>query len=140
MKSPLIQKAMYFAQEVHRGQKRDDGQPFITHPIEVARILEQVTDDENLIAAALLHDVIEDTFVTYDGLVDLFGVDIADLVNEVTHEGQQDSRGFYFPRLKTQRGIILKFADRLSNISDMKTWDDKRKQHYLNKSKFWRSE
>lgn len=137
MKSPLIQKAMQFAVEAHRGQRRDDGRPSIVHPIQVAKIIEMVTDDENLIAAALLHDTIEDTDVTWDLLNGAFGSDIADLVNEVTHSGQPDSKGFYFPRLKTQRGIMLKFADRLSNISDMKTWDEARKQHYLKKSKFW---
>lgn len=136
----LTLKAYEFASIAHQGQVRDDGQDFIVHPIQVAEILSQITDDENLIAAALLHDVIEDTFVTYDGVVDAFGKDIADLVNEVTHEGAPDSSGFYFPRLQTQRGIMLKFADRLSNISDMKTWDEKRKQHYLRKSKFWKGE
>jgi (p)ppGpp synthase/HD superfamily hydrolase len=138
MKSLVIQKAAYFATEAHRGQKRDDGFPFISHPIQVATILEQVTDDENLIAAALLHDVIEDTEIDYDNLRDVFGEDIADLVNEVTHEGSPDSQGFYFPRLKTQRGIMLKFADRLSNLSDMRSWDIKRRDHYLKKSKFWK--
>lgn len=139
MKSLLIQSAAIYARDAHRGQLRDDGQPFIVHPIAVARILEKVTDDENLIAAALLHDVIEDTDVTYEQLKANFGPDIADLVHEVTKEGRQDSKGYYFPRLKTQRGIMLKFADRLSNISDMQGWDDKRKAHYLKKSKFWKS-
>jgi GTP pyrophosphokinase len=125
----LTLKAYEFASIAHQGQTRDDGQDFMVHPIQVAEILSQITDDENIIAAALLHDVIEDTFVTYDGVADAFGKDVADLVN-----------GFYFPRLQTQRGIMLKFADRLSNISDMKTWEEKRKQHYLRKSKFWKGE
>lgn len=141
MKSLLLQSAGMFALEAHRGQLRDDGRPFILHPITVARIIEKVAPyDENLIAAALMHDIIEDTLFTYKDLKNQFGEDIADLVNEVSHEGAHDSRGFYFPRLHTQRGIMLKFADRLSNISDMQTWDEKRKKHYLNKSKFWRSE
>lgn len=136
--SPLIAQAYEFANLAHQGQLRDDGTPFFSHPVQVATILSEITDDEVLIAAALLHDVIEDTFVTYDGVVDAFGVEVADLVNEVTHEGSPDSKGYYFPRLKTQRGIMLKFADRLSNLSDMKTWDEKRKEHYLRKSKFWK--
>ena len=59
---------------------------------------------------------------------------------EVTHEGRKDEIGYYFPRLKTQRGIVLKFADRISNLSRMESWDDNRKNHYLRKSKFWKSE
>jgi (p)ppGpp synthase/HD superfamily hydrolase len=141
MKSLLLQSAAIFARDAHKGQVRDDGTPFISHPIIVARIITLLApDDENLIAAALMHDVIEDTDFTYADLLGQFGPDIANLVHEVTHEGQQDSKGFYFPRLHTQRGIMLKFADRLSNLSDMDTWDEKRKQHYLSKSKFWRSE
>lgn len=141
MKSLLIQSAAIFARDAHRGQKRDDGQPFIIHPLTVAKIIELITpDDENLIAAALMHDVIEDTDFTYADLLGQFGPDIANLVNEVTHEQGPKHIGNYFPRLHTQRGIMLKFADRLSNISDMAQWDEKRRAHYLRKSKFWRSE
>lgn len=139
MKSLLIQSAALYARDAHRGQMRDDGTPFITHPIATYRILSRVTDDQNLLAAALLHDTIEDTATTYEQLKAQFGTDIADLVNEVTKEGAADSVGYTFPRLHTQRGIMLKFADRLSNISDMNGWDDKRKAHYLRKSKFWKS-
>lgn len=136
----LTTRAYEFAALAHTGQTRDDGQDFMVHPVQVAEILSQVTNDENMIAAALLHDVIEDTFITYAGLVDEFGEDIANLVHEVTHEVGAKHIGNYFPRLQTQRGIMLKFADRLSNISDMNTWDDKRKAHYLRKSKFWKAE
>lgn len=136
----FIQKAINFSYRKHKGQLRDDGETeYFEHLVQVAHILQQVTDDENLIAAAYLHDTVEDTNTTYEDLVKEFNQDVADLVNEVTHEGQKDNTGFYFPRLKTKRGILLKFADRLSNLSDMKHWDEKRQQHYLNKSKFWKS-
>ncbi len=134
----LFVRAMQFAIKAHDGQKRDDGEDFIIHPAQVADILAQVTDDEEIIAAAWLHDIIEDTEYDYDFLKEKFGKRVADLVNEVTHV--QHPRGNYFPRLETQAGIMLKFADRLSNLSDMKTWDDKRKAHYLRRSKFWYSE
>lgn len=138
--TPLTVRAFEYARMAHLHQTRDDGKtPFLEHPMKTAEIIGQVTDDENLIAAALLHDTIEDTSVTYEMLFTEFGRDIADLVNEVTKEGYPDSKGYYFPRLKTQRGIMLKFADRLSNLADMSSWDDKRKAHYLRKSKFWKS-
>ena len=138
--SPIIIKAIRFATEAHKGQERDDGRPFILHPEKTADILELVTDDANLIAAGWLHDTVEDTDVTYTQLVEEFGKDVADLVREVTKIGIEDSVGYYFPFLKTQRGIMLKFADRLSNVADMNTWGDKRKAHYLRKSKFWKSD
>ena len=134
-------KALGFAHRKHKGQLDDCDLPYIYHPVQAAKILEMVVPkDENLIAAAYLHDTLEDTDTTYEELVKEFNKDIADLVNEVTHDGSKDQKGYYFPRLKTQRGIILKFADRLSNISRMDAWNENRKQHYLNKSKFWKSE
>lgn len=138
---PLLNRARQYAADAHAGQYRDDGKPFINHPITVARILlaafPDAEVDQNLIAAAYLHDTIEDTATTYEDLIREFDQDIADLVMEVTHEGDE-THGFYFPRLHTQRGIMLKFADRLSNIADMQSWSDDRKAHYLKKSKFWK--
>jgi len=121
----LITKAYNYAQEKHKDQKDDNGYPYFNHPNQVAEILKKVTlRDPELICAAYLHDVIEDCEVTYEELREEFSEDIADLVNEVSHEGKKDVKGFWFPRLKTQRGIMLKFADRLSNISRMESWDD----------------
>lgn len=130
--------AMVFAVKAHDGQLRDDGVAFIVHPAQVAQIISNVTNDEDIIAAAWLHDVVEDTSVSYEVIVSRFGQRVADLVMEVTHERSQ--LGNFFPRLKTREGIMLKFADRLSNISDMKSWDAKRQAHYLRKSKFWKAQ
>lgn len=135
----LISRALAFATTAHKDQSRDDGAPYITHPIQVANLVRQVTTDADLIAAAYLHDVVEDTDVTYYQLKAAFGGRIADLVMEVTHEGD-DTRGYYFPRLKSREGILLKFADRLSNLSGMDGWAERRRAHYMKKSKFWKSE
>lgn len=136
----LINKAIAYAFEAHEGQLDDSGQLYMKHPLQVLEILRKVTGDVNLLAAAVLHDTLEDTDTTYNDLVIEFGPDIADLVNEVTHAGSKEMSGYYFPRLKTQRGIMLKFADRLSNLSRMEVWDQKRKDQYLQKSKFWAKE
>lgn len=128
-----------FAKQGYGKQKDDAGKPYFdTHIIQVVTILKQVTDDKDLIRAGYLHDLIEDTNIDYDYLEQFFGKRVADLVNEVTHEGKKDE-GHYFPRLKTKDGIVLKFADRLSNLSRMEPWDEERQQHYLKKSKFWYS-
>jgi len=141
MEEDKLLKAIAFAQEKHRGQLDDSGKDYFEeHCLQVYNILNTVTEDQNLLCAALLHDTYEDTDTTYEEVLQIFGRDIADLVNEVTQEGQKDSKGYYFPRLKTERGILLKFADRLSNLSRMEAWDDKRREYYLKKSKFWKSE
>lgn len=134
----LINKAFDFAYDAHAGQVDDSGKPYINHPVMVAKILMLVTTDINIIAAALLHDTIEDTPITYQDIEKEFGIDIAMLVNEVTHEMHPVTKEFYFPRLETQRGIMLKFADRLHNVSRMENWNQKRKNAYLRKSKFWK--
>lgn len=130
--------AEMYATNAHAGQLRDGGRPFIEHPAKVVKILSSITDDEHLLAAGWLHDVIEDTEKTHANLYIAFGEDIANLVNEVTHEGRSDSHGYYFPRLKSRRAHLLKFADRLANLSDMSTWPTERQEHYMKKSKFWK--
>lgn len=137
----LIQRAMAFAYHAHEGQFRDNGEkiPYIVHPAQTANIISEVTRDPEIVAAAWLHDVIEDTEYTYEEIKFVFGQRIADLVHEVTNEKNPDGSG-YFPRLKTKEGMMIKFADRLSNISDMDGWNEKRQQAYLKKSRFWASD
>jgi len=127
-------KATHF---MHRYHKDYDEQ---MHCIAVGNNIWNLTKDDTLTAAATLHDIIEDTDVTYEQLKEEFGTTIADLVNEVTHEGKPDSKGYYFPRLKTQEGYMIKFADRLHNLSRMKELSEGKQKHYLNKSIFWRTE
>lgn len=138
---PKTSVAHHFARVIHKGQKDDSGKPyFLAHICQVVDIITQVTSDEDIICAAYLHDAIEDTDTTYEELKEMFGQRVANLVMEVTHEGKKDEIGYYFPRLKTKDGILIKFADRLSNLSRMEAWDEGRKQHYLKRSKFWKSE
>ncbi len=137
----LVWKSKLFAMEKHKDQVDDEGFPYFdAHIQQVVNILMQVTNEGDVIAAAYLHDIIEDTNTTYEELCNEFDERIANLVMEVTHEGCADSKGFYFPRLKSQKAILIKFADRLSNLSRMERWDRKRKEQYLRKSKFWRHE
>jgi len=136
----MIQKAINFAKEKHKGQKDDAGQDYFeAHCFKVFEILKVIGSDENLLCAGLLHDTLEDTDTTYDELTKEFNEDIACLVKEVSHEGSKDNVGFYFPYLETERGIVLKFADRISNLSRMECWGRDRTAQYLRKSKFWKS-
>ena len=135
----MIYKAFIFGAKKHEGQKDDLGKDYFTnHCLQVLKILREVTKDENVLMAGLLHDTLEDTDTTYNELKKEFGGVIADLVNEVTQEGEKDEKGFYFPRLHSKDAILIKFADRLSNMSRMHVWNEKRQAQYLRKSKFWR--
>lgn len=135
-----MNKAKEFAKKKHGDQKDDNGcLYFDSHIEQVVNILKLVTADDEVISAAYLHDTLEDTDTTLDELVECFGSKIALLVNELTYEGKKDSGGYYFPRLKSKEAILIKFADRLSNLGRMDCWNEKRQQHYLNKSKFWRN-
>ena len=136
----MIKKAQGFAKNKHSSQLDDSGKPYFTHLEQVVSILKQVTDDEDIICAAYLHDTLEDTETTVKELVTKFGERIANLVCEMTHAGKKDEHGYYFPLLKSREAILIKFADRLSNLSRMESWDAKRQEQYLRKSKFWKSE
>jgi len=144
MKNPnsaLITRAIEFARARHAGQKDDTGADyFLAHVWNVGRIVEMVTADSEIIASAYLHDTLEDTKTTFQELKIRFGARVARLVRELTKEGTDDEIGYYFPNLKSRDAILIKFADRLSNISRMEAWSPKRQAHYLAKSKFWRSE
>lgn len=132
-------KAQQFAKRKHEGQKDDaELDYYISHILQVVHIIREVTDDVDIICAAHLHDTIEDTETNYEELVTEFNQRVADLVMEVTHDGEDDHYGRYFPRLKSKDGYILKFADRLSNLSRMDCWDIGRREHYMKKSKFWK--
>lgn len=133
----LLSKALEYAERKHKGQEYS-GRPFIYHPIQTYSILaSQISpkQDENLLAAAYLHDILEDTQTTLIELEQQFNKDIAGLVWEVTKSEYNT-----FPYLKTRRGVILKFADRLANLLNIEKWDQGRQTKFMNKSKFWKTE
>ncbi len=127
----LIMKAYLFAQENHKGQKRNSGEPYITHPLQVAYILAEMGLDESTICAALLHDVVEDTPITEEDIRKQFNGEIADMVAGVTKLGTmlfssveetqvEDYRKMFLAMGKDIRVIIIKLADRLHNMRTLK--------------------
>ncbi len=122
----LVQ-AFETAKAAHAGQQRRSGEPYITHPIAVAHILADMRLDHESIAAALLHDVVEDTDLSAEDIEKRFGPDIADLVEGVTKltkmnfgsyaEAQAENfRKMFLAMVQDIRVIIIKLADRLHNM------------------------
>ncbi len=135
----LVKKAAEFSKIKHAQSKKpndDDGKPHWDHVAKVAEILKLVTDDEEIIAAGYLHDTLEDTDTTYFELTQNFGKRVADLVNEVT-KGEGAFK--YFPRLKSRDAVLIKFADRLHNLSRMDSRPKDKQEEYLKNSIFWKS-
>lgn len=134
----LIKKAYQYAYKLHEGQLRLSGEPYINHLIETAYTLAELKMDEYCIAAGLLHDVIEDTKITYQELSNEFGEEIAQMVDGVTKIGKipfsskaerkaENYRKMLIAMAKDIRVIIIKLADRLHNLKTLDYQDpDKR--------------
>jgi len=123
----LVNRAFEFSESAHRGQFRKSGEPYITHPLAVASILSQWRLDAQGLAAALLHDVMEDTSVTKNELEKSFGKPVADMVDGVSkldqieftsrEEVQAESfRKMLLAMARDVRVILIKLADRLHNM------------------------
>ena len=122
-----IRQAYDYANEMHKEQKRESGEPYITHPLSVADILVGLGMDTDTICAALLHDVVEDTEATLDDVKKRFGEDVAGLVDGVTKLDQvalyskeeqqaENIRKIFLSMAKDIRVIIIKLSDRLHNM------------------------
>ena len=122
-----IESAFLFAKEKHSGQTRSSGEPYVCHPISVAKIVVEYGFDNDSVVAALLHDVVEDTDTTLEQLASLFGNEVASLVNGVTKLGKIEYtskeeqqmeylRKMFFAMAKDIRVIAIKLADRLHNM------------------------
>ncbi|MBQ7369053.1 MAG: bifunctional (p)ppGpp synthetase/guanosine-3',5'-bis(diphosphate) 3'-pyrophosphohydrolase [Clostridia bacterium] len=137
--SEKLYKAFEFAQTAHAGQKRASGEPYFIHPCAVANILIDLGLDEATVAAALLHDVIEDTPVTAEEIETAFGKEVLALVDGVTKlekivfKSQEDAdaenfRKIFVAMAKDVRVIIIKLADRLHNMRSLNFLSHERQQ------------
>ena len=134
----LIKKAYIFSAKVHKGQVRLSGEPYLSHPIEVAYILAHMRLDESTIATGLLHDTVEDTHATIDEIRSVFGEDVASLVDGVTKIGKftfssrakqqaENFRKMILAMAKDVRVVLIKLADRLHNMRTLEPLNEDRR-------------
>ena len=124
----VIKKAYVYSAKVHQGQIRESGEPYLVHPLEVAGILADLRLDEASIVTGLLHDAIEDTLATREEIAELFGEEVADLVDGVTKLSQfsaantkeekqaENFRKMVVAMAKDIRVLLVKLADRTHNM------------------------
>lgn len=138
--SEKVKKALAFATEKHKGQKRDDGQDYIIHPIRVAKIVERYKKSENLeniLCAALLHDTLEDTYTSPKEIEDEFGKMVSSMVIELTTAQSVPKligKDVYLANKMlnmTSYAFIIKLADRLDNIKDLGGVSLEKKKRYI---------
>ena len=135
----LLEKAYNFASDGHINQKRASGEPYITHPLQVALYLSDLSMDLETIIAAILHDLIEDTDITYKNIKKEFGSDVANIVDGVTkldriqYNSNEEAKAEAIRKMviamsKDIRVLILKLADRLHNIQTIEYLADHKQE------------
>lgn len=127
VETSLIEKAYVFAAQAHKGQNRLNGEPYLSHPLEVAYILAQMGMEPVTVASGLLHDTVEDTVTSLDELQEYFGDEVTDIVNGVTKVSQlsfskreeqqaETIRKMILAMAYDIRVILVKLADRVHNM------------------------
>ncbi len=135
----IINKALDFSQVAHKDQLRKSGDPFITHPVEVAKILTTLKLDASSIVAGLLHDTVEDTKSTINEIENIFGDQISELVQGLTKISKfslktnkqklgENYRKLLLAATEDLRVILIKLADRLHNMRTLEYIDTERKK------------
>ena len=126
----LIRRAYTFAAEAHDGQTRKSGDPYVTHPLAVAQVIAELKLDVSSVCAGLLHDCVEDTSATVDQIGDIFGKEVAFLVDGVTKLGKlpystreeqqaENFRKMLLAMARDIRVILVKLCDRLDNMRSL---------------------
>jgi GTP pyrophosphokinase len=135
----LLEKAYVFSAKVHKGQTRLSGEPYLIHPLEVAMILAKLRMDLPTVSAGLLHDVLEDTLTSFGELKELFGEEIANLVDGVTKISKlpltdpkvsqaETYRKMIMAMAKDIRVILIKLADRLHNVRTLEYHEEEKRK------------
>lgn len=150
----MIEKAYYFAEEAHQGQKRRSGEPYFIHPVEVAKIVVQLHMDAPTVAAALMHDVLEDTETSSESIGAQFGEETLSLVEGVTklqinvdptmsprqkaaaesERSAESLRKMLLAMAQDVRVMVIKLADRLHNMRTIDALDPDKRARIANET------
>lgn len=134
--SNIFEKAVIFAMKAHEGQKRKDGSVYILHPLEDAAIVGSMTTDLEILAAAVLHDTVEDTPVTAQEILDNFGERVAELVAHETEDKRPEMKASESWKIRKEESLavlkdssretkMLWLGDKLSNMRSLSRDFDK---------------
>ena len=126
----VLDKAIFFAVKAHEGQMRKDGSSYILHPLEVAVIAGTMTNDTDVLAAAVLHDTVEDTDTTADDILNSFGPRVAELVAHETEDKRPEMKASDSWKIRKEESLavlkdsdvnskILWVSDKLSNMRSL---------------------
>jgi (p)ppGpp synthase/HD superfamily hydrolase len=132
---PLFMESIRFAEQAHEGQKRNDGRDYINHPIETCEYLINlgIRSDE-LLAAAMLHDVVEDKPEMSEAAKEKFGPEVFGIIDQVSKKKGKTTED-YFSGITDPRAAIIKGMDRVSNIIDMlDVYDSLRLRRYIHET------
>jgi GTP pyrophosphokinase len=137
----MLNRAYVYGLQKHGSQLRASGDPYFSHPVEVAGILAEMRLDTSSIITGLLHDTLEDTDTTYEDLVQRFGREVAALVAEVTDDKslrKEERKRLQIEKTpgKSRRAKLLKLADKTSNLRSLvqsppKGWTEERMRDYV---------
>ncbi|WP_017324388.1 bifunctional (p)ppGpp synthetase/guanosine-3',5'-bis(diphosphate) 3'-pyrophosphohydrolase [Synechococcus sp. PCC 7336] len=142
----LICRAFSFARDLHEGQTRKSGEPYIIHPIQVAGLLWNLGGDAAMVASGFLHDVVEDTEVSLDEIEQHFGLEVRDLVDGVTklskfnfssrtEQQAENFRRMFLAMAQDIRVIVVKLADRLHNMRTLEHLPSEKQQRIAAETK-----
>lgn len=142
-----LEEVLRFATEKHKGQKRDNGVDYIIHPIRVAELVDKYKGKESqnreiLLAAALLHDTLEDTYTSYRELEENFGEIVASIVQELTtakYGSKMIGKGLYLAekmQMMTNYALTIKLADRYDNLCDLSNCTEEKQKRTINDTKY----
>lgn len=132
---PLINKAIYWAKKYHDGQFRKSGEPFYTHPLEVAYMVSDYNLKTDVIVTSILHDIIEDTEVMVEMIADNFGWRIAEMVDRLTRDRPNGSKSSVEEILNNayekndKEVLLIKVIDRLHNMQTISSKSQKKIEH-----------
>jgi GTP pyrophosphokinase len=131
-------KAFKFCETAHEGQTRDNGDPYFTHCVRVAEMVRLVNSQDYVISACYAHDILEDTDVSENQLVDAIGHNATTLVKELTQDYPDNMKfedkclyTFKYCNRMSKWASLIKLCDRIDNVSSMDKWKEGRRRRYL---------